>query len=177
MKTSVSISAVMEASRPWQKRMWLGRLFCLVGRKVHFPSSLARSSPATPSPATAEVAARTSPQTSAGSRSPPSPGSRRSRPSWQSHRISHARTVFSGWRGEYHGLSVKLASVVAAFGLHGGVDVPEDEESLSAHADVSLGDDLCGEGGTSMISPYSSKMEKSVSLRSSIATFSFRLLI
>jgi hypothetical protein len=26
--TSVSISAVMEGFRPWQKRIWLGKLFC-----------------------------------------------------------------------------------------------------------------------------------------------------
>jgi hypothetical protein len=67
--------------------------------------------------------------------------------------------------------------VVATLGLHGGVDVAEDEEGLSTHADVAFGDDLGGLPLTSMISPYSSKIEKSVSLSSSIATFSFRLLI
>lgn len=34
--------------------------------------------------------------------------------------------------------------MLLALGLHGGVDVLVDDEGLSAHPDVSLGDDLSG---------------------------------
>ena len=54
--------------------------------------------------------------------------------------------------------------MVASLGLHGRIDIPEDDEGLPPHANIALSDDLGVAWLTSMISPYSSKMVKSVSL-------------
>lgn len=154
MKTSVSVSAVMVWSSPWQKRMWLGALLAFMLNEIHFSSFWGCSFRVKLWLWVAAVCVWTFLRTWVGNNFRVSSGCGRCRLIWRWHLTFLWRRWLSSWFEGYHSLTIEFPAVEFAFGFHGWVDISEDDEGLSSHSNITFGDDLDQGELTSIIYPY-----------------------